>query len=375
MGCGEGILFATIFSFALFLGCNDQPTVEEKRPILLDDPTPSEKPPNWAGAVHVLGSGSLPRSSPKIDRALMVDFEYSGTQLETIRRAVYRVIFRTPHIFRENKSKLSAAAGELFIDVSQHRLRARFVGPGWPVSGGAEIRLRADALGTYAFDRNGGQHLGPGKMATWFEGRQEGDSRSSVRVRKERMQGGQGPGELICALLAEWTAQERETVIRRCSSGSIPASFGFGPWQAELTALVPMEIERHQLRADEKQPPETVEKDDNQTFLAPVECARIAPYKRTLGADDGSTDGELRFINRTSTKVVVILEGIAVGWVDARSSYRFAGFRPGRYRIGAVRPFGTQIFAPKPVDLPGEITIGRPNESVAALHSENAPTD
>lgn len=359
----------------LFGACNDEPKRRSEYSIPAKVPERAEKALNWAGDVQFVGIRPNHDRANRIHRALMPDSEYDSYHLETIRRVVYRVRFRTPNLFREKKSNLIAPAGELYIDVALERLRARFVGPGWPVEEGAEVRLRRDALGVYVFDQNGGQQLGPGGMASWFVGGLRGHSRSSVRIRRERTPSGEGLGELICALLAEWTGQSREVLMRRCSAGSIPPAFGFGPWRAELTASVPMEIERRKLRADEKDPPETIEVDDSRTFIDPAEFTRIIPYQNLQDSNLSDTDGTLQFVNHTSTKVIVILEGNPVAWVDENSKGRFSGFRPGRYRIGAIRPFGGQLFSPKIVVLPGKFSIGRPSDSVMVATSKSSETN
>ncbi len=370
-----GFISVCVLLFVLFSTCSAEPASRSKSSIPAEVPERVKKPLNWASEVQFVGTRQNREPANRVDRALMPDPEYDNHQFETIRRVVYRVRFRTPNLFREKKSNLIAPAGELYVDVGYERLRARFVGPGWPVEEGAEVRLRRDALGVYIFDRNGGHQLGPGKMASWFVGRKRGHSRSSVRIRRERAPGGEGPGELICALLAEWTAQKREILYRRCSSGNIPPAFGFGPWKAELTASVPMEIERRKLRADEKEPPATIEIDDSRTFLDPAEYAQVVPYHRYQGSDLTDTDGTLQFVNHTSTKVIVILEGIPVAWVDANSIGHFSGFCPGRYRVGAIRPFGGQLFSPRTIDLPGKFVIGRATESAMVTISESSETN
>jgi hypothetical protein len=124
-----------------------------------------------------------------------------------------------------------------------------------------------------------------------------------------------------------------------------------------------MEIEKRKLRADEQEPPTTISVDDSHTLMDPAEYSRLSPYRRDKNSGLNDSAGSLQFVNHTSTKVIVILEGIPVAWVDAYSEGLFSGFHPGRYRIGAVRPFGGQLFSPKTVDLPGTFAIGRPTES------------
>lgn len=365
MVCCRGGRVVAIFVFLLLTGaCSKRAVTDNEHPIY---PNHSETSPgisNWASKVHSIKKGSVPPFLQKIERALVPDPDYGRKQLETIRRVVYRVGFAVPPIFREGKSKLIAPAGELFIDVSQDRLRAKFVGPGWPVDENSEVRLRRDMLGVYVFDGSGGRNLGPGRMASWFEGKSDGRSRSSVRVRREHARGSQGPGELMCALLAEWTAQDRDTVMRRCSGGKLPPGFRFGPWSAELTALVPMEVERDRIRADEKQPPQEISQESRRSFLEPAEITRIAPHYRTPYQVNSSQEikVELQIANFISSRVIVIVEGIPIGWINSDTEAVFSGFISGRYRMGAVRPFGTLLASPRSVRLPGSLVLGSPAE-------------
>jgi hypothetical protein len=247
------------------------------------------------------------------------------------------------------------------VDVAEDHLRARFTGPGWPLEEGTVIQLNRANLGVTVFDSTGRHPLGSGRLASWFEGREHGRPQSSLRVLRENLRGkaAEGPGELICALLAEWTAQPRRTVMRKCVDGMLPPGFRFGPWSGELTAVVPMKVPERALNIGYERAASASGPARNMAYLAPEELARIAPSEsvRTPGA---ASDGETTFVNHTSTRIIVIAEGVPVAWVDAGSRGRYPGFRPGRYRVGALRPLGGLRLAPRLFDLPGTAVFGRP---------------
>ena len=117
------------------------------------------------------------------------------------------------------------------IDVTPDRLRARFLGSGWPVASGSEIRMRRDRPGAYLVDGRGGRTVGAGMIGQWFEGgalAREADLRfrslSPVKGATE-----QAIATMFCRLLAEWANGSPDGFSRRCASG-IPVSFYFGPY-------------------------------------------------------------------------------------------------------------------------------------------------
>ena len=229
--------------------------------------------------------------------AVIGDRSEASDELVTARRLVYRVGFVVPPGFRGRRSPVNPSAAELEVDLSRDRLRARFVGPGWPVEHGSEVRLRADVPGVYLFDGDGGRSLGPGELASWFEGRASG-SRSRVRVRRESAKRTAGPSEPICLLLAEWTAQAREDIARRCSGGSIPPGFAFGPWRGELTAMVPLQLPRSALRADHVDGPDPIARARHGLALGREALARIEPSKRSVSvASNASRRAMLVWVN------------------------------------------------------------------------------
>jgi hypothetical protein len=275
-----------------------------------------------------------------------------------VTRLVYRVNFVVPPAFRERHMPLTPPAGELHVDVSIDRLRARFVGPGWPVQEGARVRLRSDVPGVYLFDGAGGRPLAPGRLAAWFEGRPTGRVRSRVRVRREfgrRKQAKVAESEPLCSLLAEWTNQPREDVERRCAGGALPPGFRFGPWSAELTAIVPMRLPRYAMRADHVDAPEPIAPVHGHAMLDRLGLAGIEPV---AAPPEGTQPGPLRLVNRTDTRAVVVAQGAPVAWVDAGARFDLEGLSPGTYRIGALRPLGVLRMAPRRIQVPGEFIIG-----------------
>lgn len=320
----------------------------------LPDAPPQQVPADWAAAV---GSVGTPVSATTVNEpAALSDESYASDRLERVRRLVYRVSFIVPPAFRQRRRGIRPVAGELHLDVAADRLRARFVGPGWPIHDGAQIRLRADVPGVYVFDGDGGRWLGPGQMAAWFEGRASGRSRSSVRIRREFGKlDGEDPSALVCALLAEWTNQSRESLAPRCRGGSLPPGFRFGPWRAEITAVVPMELPRHVLRADEVAPPPPIAPATGAPVLAAAERAQLEPHR----AVPGSPLEMLSITNTTTGRLMVLAQGLPVAWLDAGSSLILDGLPAGIYRVGAIRPFGILHRSPKPQPVPGSLLLGK----------------
>lgn len=307
------------------------------------------------------------RQTPRADAraAVASDATEDSAELVDARRLVYRVSFIVPHALQDRNARVAPAAGELHIDASLQRLRARFVGPGWPVPEGVEIRLRPDVPGVYLFDASGGRSIGPGQLASWFEGRELGEPQSLVRVRREYGDRSHEPtpGHLVCMLLAEWARQPREALEHRCAGASPVPGFRFGPFSAELTAVVPLQLPRYALRADEIDAPAPLPAQsfgrmlDSFEHLPPLR----APKSPEPMADAASTErGALEVVNHTDTRAIVIVQGVPIGWLEAGVRATFEGFVPGLYRIGAIRPLGILRLSPKPISIPGTLLIGRP---------------
>lgn len=337
--------------------------VEELAPdeLAQEAPPPPIAP---AGADEVQErEGEAPRV---IERAPAVDAEYANDDPVAARRYVYRVRFVVPDSLGANRSDLAIPAAELFIDVSDERLRARFVGPGWPVEAGSEVRLRGDSPGGYVFDREGGRSLPPGAMSEWFEGGPRNRTGPPLSVRRDPLRTQhEVPGALICALLAEWMGESRENVVRRCDHAA-PMAFRVGFWRAERTADVPAELPRRALRADEVGPPQPIARTRSRAFLEPAALARVPPMAhppRDAPSPEGEAPGEgLDFVNASDARVVVTVEGVAIGWVDAGASGLFVGLAPGYYRVAALRPMGAVVIRPRVVQVPGRTVLGTPRQ-------------
>ena len=115
---------------------------------------------DWArhvGSAEPVRTG--PRDAPALEAraAVMNDDSENSDELAGVTRLVYRVRFDIPSSFRDRPPPVVAPAGELHVDVGEARMRARFVGPGWPVQEGSEVRLRTDLPGVYLFDGHGGR--------------------------------------------------------------------------------------------------------------------------------------------------------------------------------------------------------------------------
>lgn len=338
---------------------------------------------NWAAHIGTVldRPGRIPGSPPpqtaSVHAAVMSDDGEDTEEPVLAGRLVYRVSFYVPHSFRDHRAAVEAPAGELHVDLSRSRLRARFVGPGWPVPEGSELRLRADLPGLYLFDGHGGRSLGAGQLAGWFEGQRGGKAISTrAAVRKDWGPRAEGPlaGDMICALLSEWSNQPREALAYRCNPESLPPGFRIGPWSAELTAVVPVQLPRHGLRADHLEQPRALPAPrPTHAVLEPSALGQLAPSRAASGQP-----AALMVENRSNARVLIIAQGVPVGWIDADHSLSIAGFNPGWYRIGAVRPLGILRMHPKLVRIPGQLTIGRaeePEPAPAAATATAPPTD
>jgi hypothetical protein len=357
-----------LFAMATFACENERP-----RPVLtvtppssgvhIEELSPSElaaqepAPPLAAPSTTEL---STERQPWVVERAPASDADYSTDEPVETRRYVYRVHLAVPETLGANRSDLAIPAAELFIDVTDERLRARFVGPGWPVEAGSEIRLRGDSPGIYVFDRGGGRSLAPGLMSEWFEGGPRDRAGPLASVRRDPLPAQKEvPGALMCALLAEWTGEPREHFMRRCDRAA-PLAFRVGFWRAERTADVPVELPRRAIRADEVGPPQPIVATSSRAFLEPAALARLPPMERppreSSAAPSDVPEG-LEFVNDSESRVVVTVEGVAVGHVDAGARGLFIGFLPGHYRVAALRPMGAVISRPRAVRVPGRMVL------------------
>ncbi|MGF1464648.1 MAG: hypothetical protein ACFCGT_00815 [Sandaracinaceae bacterium] len=286
------------------------------------------------------------------------DPAYAGDTPVAARRYVYRVGLRLPQVVGERQDPVAAPAAELVIDATPARLRARLVGRGWPVHPGAEIRVREEPIGTYVFDGAGGRPLPPGRLASWFEGQDGPVSTPRIYIatlapRRRHASGPDPSGRLVCALLAEWAGEPRAPFARRCAHGA-PPRFRLGAWHAEQTALLPLELPRRALRADDGDPPPPLQDRAAGLLLDREALARLRPGRPAEGPG-----GALRVRSRASTRVILALQAVPVAWVDPGAQIALPGLAPGRHELGAVRPLGGVVLPGTPVEVPGTVVLGQ----------------
>jgi len=387
-----------VLLFLLHTGCSDAaPHTERGRPVESGRAAPvaavePAAPSSWAQQAAPI---SLEASAPdaaerKIEPSTLLDPEYAGSELIGVRRVVYRVTVAVPSHLRPARPAVSPPAGELLLDVGDHRLRARFVGPGWPVDDGSEVRLRGDVPGVYLFDADGGRPLSPGRLSTWFEGYAAGmRTRSELQILKDYNPApSEGPGDLLCAFLAEWTGNPRDEVLRRCS-GFLPSGFRFGVWSAELTAIVQTSVPRYVLRADNADPPRLWPRRPDAQLIEAAALARVHALPTPRGdvppapaAVSGSAAPRLRVTNHTPARMVAVVQGVPVGWVNAFSSVSFSGLLEGAYGVAALRTATGSVQAAAQVSVPGELVVARaaptaelPEAHTSALAAPPIPAD
>lgn len=350
---------AFVFGFGLAVACggDDRPALPtEVREI---PPAPPPVPPEKVYAPMGSRSDSPEDPPVRVVAAFQSDRAYASDEMVEARRLVYRVRLRVPASLGEGNDAVARPAAELHIDVSTDRLRARFVGAGWPVPEGSEIRIRRDELGAYVFDGDGGRPLGPGQMAHWFEGgRPRGTPGWRIQMPPTREQ--RGPGDLICRLVAEWTGEGPSTVARRCGEGGSTPSFRVGLWRANRTADVGIRVPRSALRADHEEPPVGIERQHHRPLLTDSSMSQLRRNRGTRGetAEDAPESG-LTVVNRGSTRMIVTLQGTPIGWLDAGREAHFEGMEPGVYGLGALRPFGRLAAGKRAFVIPGRSELPR----------------
>ncbi|RLB54168.1 MAG: hypothetical protein DRJ42_09955 [Deltaproteobacteria bacterium] len=274
---------------------------------------------------------------------------------------VYRVTFRIPQVLGDPPDTLPRPTAELHIDVSEDRLHARFAGPGWPVDPGSVVRIRRDLGGAYVFDGQGGRHVGAGMLASWFQGGSLGRGQPAVGVRRASGSGSGAPGELICALLAEWSSRSRSELERRCGEGGAPLIFRVGAWRGQRTAEVLAQVPRSTLRADHESPPETIASSTSRPFMEESVLARVPLARRVRrGEVLPPPTGSVRVQNDGPTRIVVTVGGMPLGWVDRGAIGTFGGLVPGEHVVGAMRPLGGLALSPHRRDVPLELRIRPP---------------
>lgn len=340
------------------LGCEEPPPVAIEAPEI--PPAPPPVPPEKVYAPLDVDETDGPENPPfRIVAAFEPDRAYASDEMVEARRLVYRVRLRIPRSLGDGNPAVARPAAELHIDVSNDRLRARFMGAGWPVPEGSEIRIRRDELGAYVFDGDGGRPLGPGQMAHWFEGgRPRGTP--SWRIAPPPSDEQAGPGDLICRLVAEWTGEGPTNVARRCGEGGSTPSFRVGLWRANRTADVGIRVPRHALRADHEGPPSDIERQHHRALLTESSMSQLQRNRGPLGepAADAPESG-ITVVNRGSVRMIVTLGGTPIGWLDAGRHAHFDGMERGVYGLGALRPFGRLAAGKRAFVIPGKAVLPR----------------
>lgn len=315
--------------------------------------------------LEAVASAPTPTSSSARPRVIAPaaarDNAYDSDEPLTVRRYVYRVRLAIPSALGD-ASDLATPGAELYIDTSAERVRARFVGQSWPVDVGAEVRLRGDSRGAYVFDGQGGRPLLPSELGEWFEG---GERRPGpgLSVRRDPTTLPGERGALVCALLAEWSGEDRETVMRRCDDRA-PLGFRVGLWRAERTADLALELPRRALRADDVEPPTEIAHTVSRAFFEPTSLARIRSAVvrgEEIEATDAAAPAEgLELVNESATRIVVTAQGVPIGWIAPRASGHFVGLRPGPLWVGALRPMGSIALRPRLVSVPTRTVLRAP---------------
>jgi hypothetical protein len=104
--------------------------------------------------------------------------------------------------------------------------------------------------------------------------------------------------------------------------------------------------------------------------LEPSALGQLVPFRASPGPP-----ASLVVENRSNARVLIVAQGVPVGWIDADSTLSIPGFTPGWYRIGAVRPLGILRMPPKLIRVPGQLMIGKADlpEPAPAAAAATAP--
>lgn len=287
------------------------------------------------------------------------DAEFTDDTPVEAHRIVYRFRTEVPGMFGAGIESVPRSATELLLLVTQDRLRARFSGPAWPVHAESEVRVRGDRPGVYVFDGSGGRPLGPGQMAHWFDG---GPPLRHVRVwlRMDPPRSELDVGAMICRFLAEWTSSSVDRLIAQCGGG-VPRWIRIGPYVGDRTADVEVMVPRRQLRADHEEPPPRIPGPTSWTYHQPTAYRRMLPRPRPPArieqpeAPPGLRG--LRVRNRGRVRMVVTLDGTALGAVDAGAEADFPDVPDGVFMVGGMRPLGGLAATPRLARVPGVVEM------------------
>jgi hypothetical protein len=342
------------------------------------DTAPVEPPPSQSPRETVLPDEGEPPEhvvvpaavaldpSRSIEPASRSDDHVSPTPVR-VRRLVYRFFPRLPWGLGPGRPDLLPPTGELRIDISGPRLRARFVGNGFPVDEGAEVRLRSDLPGTYVFDGLGGRPYGTGQLAAWF---QAGPGASGVELTvRESSPDDPIVVDMVCRLFGEWAGASIAAVRRSCASDGMPMKMMFGLYRVDRTAEATIEIPERAMRADHVDPPHGLSHLVSFAFHEPSVLARFVPdddppeqYVPRGTVPVVVTEG-LRVENHTGARVMVTVDGVAVGWLDSGSEpLVLTGLRPGGYMVGGVMPLGGRACRTRMYEAPSNVVLERPRE-------------
>lgn len=290
--------------------------------------------------------------------------EHDGDRPVRVKRLVYRFVPHLPWSLGNGRTELLPPTGELTIDVAGGRLRARFVGNGFPVDDGSEVRLRSDMPGVYVFDAAGGRPEGTGQLAAWF---QSGPGARTVEL-KVRTSAQDEPTtiDLVCRFFGEWAGTSIAAVRRSCSADGLPVRFRFGPYQVERTAEAWIDVPERALRADHIDPPRNLVHVRRVDFHTREELGLIAPSpeeplehrRRPDEPEVVVTDG-LATENRTGARVLVVVDGVALGWLDPGERATFEGIPAGGHLVGGMMPLGGVTKRSYRYPLPGFFVLQR----------------
>jgi hypothetical protein len=100
-------------------------------------------------------------------------------------------------------------------------------------------------------------------------------------------------------------------------------------------------------------------------LIDPSEVAAFLFARRSRPRAQLKPDAGLRVTNDLNTGAMVIVNGLAMGWVGSGGELLFKGFPAGRYRIGAIRPLGRLCHGPRMMTLPGALTLGTVGKQAA----------
>jgi hypothetical protein len=147
----------------------------------------------------------------------------------------------------------------------------------------------------------------------------------------------------------------------RCGAAS-PVAFRVGFFRGERTADVPIELPRSALRADETPPMPEVVRATSRALLEPDALGRLRTEVRphdeidTRDVEPRVSEG-LVVVNQSDGRMIVVVDGVAVGWVDAGATATFMGLAAGIHEVGGMRPGGAVSMRPRLVEVPGRTVL------------------